>query len=168
MYSCHVGSNPISQYCEIDADTFASDPSVASRARMWMRRELQAFETLPFDPLQRSFQDTVALTSRRSRRQPEQSQQQPSQMPSRQQRFHNAEFLLEYVVAVLRSVDIQSFEAEEMFRDYFGQSYTRLFLHELRAWLRSPFKTLEEWDRAVQYDASSSLLVPPRRVYQGP
>lgn len=29
--------------------------------------------------------------------------------------------------------------------------HARLFLHELKAWLRSPARTLEVWDREVKY-----------------
>jgi hypothetical protein len=42
--------------------------------------------------------------------------------------------------------------AEEMIKEFLGRKLTQLFLHELRAWLRSPCITLNEWDRAVQYD----------------
>jgi hypothetical protein len=61
-------------------------------------------------------------------------------------------------VAVLKSVDIQasSGQAEEMLQEFLGREHTRLFLHELRAWLRSPFSTLQQWDRAVQYDSPAS------------
>ena len=38
-----------------------------------------------------------------------------------------------------------------MLQDFLGRDNTRLFLHELKAWLRSPY-TLEDWDRHVQYD----------------
>jgi hypothetical protein len=45
-------------------------------------------------------------------------------------------------------------QAEEMISDFLGRDNTRLFLHELRAWLRSPYTKLADWDRAVQYDLS--------------
>ena len=78
------------------------------------------------------------------------------------QRANNAEFLLEYIVAILKTVDIKGSggQAEDMLQEFLGRDTTRLFLHELRAWLRSPYISLEDWDRHVQYDeaASSSVL----------
>ncbi|KAJ3475093.1 hypothetical protein NLG97_g9579 [Lecanicillium saksenae] len=41
--------------------------------------------------------------------------------------------------------------ARDMLADFLGQAHARLFLHELRAWLRSPYTRLEDWDRVVQY-----------------
>jgi hypothetical protein len=53
-------------------------------------------------------------------------------------------------------VDIQGSggQAEEMLQEFLGRENTRLFLHEMRAWLRSPFVNLEDWDRNVQYNES--------------
>jgi hypothetical protein len=42
-------------------------------------------------------------------------------------------------------------QAEELLRDFLGRDNARLFLHELLAWLRSPYASLEDWDRHVQY-----------------
>ncbi|THC88457.1 hypothetical protein EYZ11_012098 [Aspergillus tanneri] len=69
-------------------------------------------------------------------------------------RSNNAEFLLEYVIAILRTVDIKGSagQAEDLLRDFLGRDNARLFLHELQAWLRSPFTSLEDWDRNVQYE----------------
>ena len=40
--------------------------------------------------------------------------------------------------------------AETLVRRQLGE-HTGLFLHELRAFLRSPYRRLEEWDGVVQY-----------------
>lgn len=65
----------------------------------------------------------------------------------------NAEFLLEYIMAVLKTVDVQGAggQAEELLREFLGRAHARLFLHEVRAWLRSPYARVEDWDRNVQY-----------------
>jgi hypothetical protein len=42
-------------------------------------------------------------------------------------------------------------QAEDMLSEFLGRDGARLFLHELRAWLRSPYGSLEAWDRSVQY-----------------
>ena len=69
-------------------------------------------------------------------------------------RANNAEFLLKYIIAILKTVDIKGSggQAEEMLLEFLGRADTRLFLHELRAWLRSPYTSLEDWDRHVQYN----------------
>jgi hypothetical protein len=36
-------------------------------------------------------------------------------------------------------------------RDFIGRENAHLFIHELQAWLRSPYTSLEDWDRHVQY-----------------
>jgi hypothetical protein len=75
-------------------------------------------------------------------------------------RANNAEFLLEYIIAILRTVDIKGSggQAEELLQEFLGRANARLFLHELHAWLRSPYNSLEDWDRAVQYDEAGDRL----------
>jgi hypothetical protein len=65
----------------------------------------------------------------------------------------NREFLVEYVVAVLRSHDPKSADgrAGELLGGFLGREDAGLLLHELDAWLRSPFEKLEVWDEKVQY-----------------
>ncbi|KAH7237488.1 uncharacterized protein BKA55DRAFT_577583 [Fusarium redolens] len=151
-YSKHVGSNRLSRYRELTPAAFCSDNDLVSRARMWMRRELQVFSFLNPDA------DQTVPT-------PEGSA--PRNAVERR-RANNAEFLLEYIIAILKSVDIMGSagQAEEMISDFLGRDNTRLFLHELRAWLRSPYVKLADWDRAVQYDVSTPSS--PRAESEGP
>lgn len=139
LYSKHVGSNRVSRYQELTPQLFCADEELVSRARLWIRRELQVFSFLSLDDAADN-RDRPA-TERR-------------QTATERRRANNAEFLLEYIVAVLKSVDIMGSagQAEDMISDFLGRDNTKLFLHELRAWLRSPFTKLEDWDRAVQYD----------------
>jgi hypothetical protein len=136
LYSLHVGSNRVSRYKELTPQLFSSDEELISRARMWIRRELQVFEFLSMD--------TESSSSHAD--------------PVRRRRANNAEFLLEYIIAILKTVDIQGScgQAEDMLQEFLGRDNTRLFLHELRAFLRSPYATLENWDRAVQYHEQKS------------
>ncbi len=131
LYSLHVGSNRLSRFRDLTPEMFKSDQELVSRARKWIRRELQVFPFLRLDDVEEASPD--AAVSRR--------------------RAKNAEFLLEYIVAILKAVDIKGSggQAEEMLQEFLGRDNTRLFLHELRAWLRSPYMSLEDWDRAVQY-----------------
>ena len=124
LYSLHVGTNRVSRFRDLTPQLFSSDAELVSRARKWIRRELQVFEFLNPD-------NTAS-----------------------DRRANNAEFLLEYIVAILKTVDIQgsSGQAEDMLQEFLGRENTRLFLHELRAWLRSPYTSLEDWDRHVQYN----------------
>ncbi|MCJ1471658.1 hypothetical protein MMC13_000298 [Lambiella insularis] len=126
LYALHVGSNRVSRFQDLTPQRFARDEELISRARKWIRRELQVFEFLHPGS---GGEGGVA------------------------RKASNAEFLLEYIVAILKTVDIKGSggQAEEMLRDFLGRDNTRLFLHELRAWLRSPYTALEAWDRNVQY-----------------
>lgn len=141
LLSLHVGSNPASRYREITPASFDADPSLLSRARSWIRRELHVFEFL-----HSSVDDHNNPTGAR-----------------RQQ--DNAEFVLEYVVAVLKTVDLQSSNghAVELLRDFLGSDNARVFVHELRSFLRSPY-SVEAWDRNVQYREMRGALLSPRRT----
>ncbi|KIW28708.1 uncharacterized protein PV07_08346 [Cladophialophora immunda] len=137
LYSLHVGTNRISRYQNLTPSSFATDERLKSRARMWIRRELQVFSFL--DP----------------------SAPQPSRPESTDRRASNADFLLEYIIGILKSIDLKGSagQAEELLKDFLGRDNARLFLHELEAWLRSPYEHLNDWDRAVQY-AMPSVLEP--------
>lgn len=126
LYSLHVGANPISQYCNFTPHTFAGSLELQSRARKWLRRELGVFDFLN----------------------PDHGDSGPVQ-----RRANNAEFLLEYIVAILKSLDIKgsSGRAADLLQEFLGRENARLFLHELEAWLRSPYNDLKDWDSAVQY-----------------
>ncbi|KID91749.1 RING finger domain protein [Metarhizium guizhouense ARSEF 977] len=154
-YSKHVGSNRLSRYRELTPQMFRSDAELVSRARMWIRRELRVFSFLSPDD---EGENDDGSTS------------QPTHTGSRttiqHRRANNAEFLLEYIIAILKSVDIMGSggQAEDMLSDFLGRENTRLFLHELRAWLRSPFTKLEDWDRAVQYERDVGRREPRGEV----
>jgi hypothetical protein len=141
-YSMRVGSNRLSQYRELTPELFNRDEELVSRARKWIRRELRVFAFLNPE-------------SEDEERVPQQvSRPGPQRLENR--RANNAEFLLEYVVAILRTVDLKGSagQAEELLRDFIGRENACLFLHELQAWLRSPYNSLADWDRHVQYPNS--------------
>ncbi|KAL3463017.1 hypothetical protein BJX64DRAFT_276731 [Aspergillus heterothallicus] len=144
LYSLRVGSNRLSQYREFTPDMFNGDEELVSRARKWIRRELRVFEFLNPD---------AASDSQVTR---------PGQQRLESRRGNNAEFLLEYIIAILRTVDIKGSagQAEELLRDFLGRENASLFLHELQAWLRSPYTSLEDWDRNVQYGDAAAPPTP--------
>lgn len=148
-FSKHVGSNRLSLYRELTPRLFCSDEALVSRARMWIRRELQVFSFLTTNE-----SDSALATSRLGDANEEAAQVR--------RRANNAEFLLEYTIAILKTVDIMGSagQAEDMLSEFLGRDNARLFLHELRSWLRSPFTKLEDWDRAVQYDPIESRDSP--------
>lgn len=143
MYSLRVGSNRLSQYRELTPELFNRDEQLVSRARKWIRRELQVFSFL--NPDADDGKQETGGNGRVAR---------PGQQRLESRRGNNAEFLLEYVIAILRTVDVKGSagQAEELLRDFLGRENARLFLHELQSWLRSPYMSLEDWDRNVQYE----------------
>lgn len=106
----------------------ANSPDLQSRARTWVRRELRVFTFLYVDQAVASSSETLARSS-------------------------NAEFLLSYIVSILKMVDMKASNghAENLLAEFLGRENSRLFLHELSAWLRSPYTKVEEWDQNVQY-----------------
>ncbi|TQV92209.1 zinc finger domain-containing protein [Cordyceps javanica] len=180
-FSMHVGSNPVSGYRELTPDLFRHDEELVSRARLFMRRELQVFEflshptttrttaslsspaPLPFSP--RHFSYSYSYNSSSSSFRPSPPSPPMSSPPAaRRPRIPRAEFLLEYVIAMLKSVDPvgSAGAARAMLADHLGDAHARLFLHELRSWLRSPFARLEDWDRVVQYPPAAEELEAAR------
>lgn len=135
LFSKHVGTNRLSHYRDFTPQIFTRDAELVSRARMFVRRELQVFSFLSVDG------DGDGEVAR-------------PRTGLERRRANNAEFLLEYIIAILKSVDVVGCDgqAEDMLAGFLGRENTKLFLHELKAWLRSPFTKLEDWDRAVQYD----------------
>jgi hypothetical protein len=93
---------------------FRDDEELQSRARMFIRRELQVFE----------------WTS------------------------NNAEFILEYIIAVLRIIDLKASTgaAEDILSDFLGRENAKIFCHEIHAFLRSPFTNLAAFDNFAQYE----------------
>lgn len=120
LYSLHVGANRISRYCDFSAQAFASSAEMQSRARAFLRRELQVF----------SFLDTPIAP-----------------------RGGNRSYLVEYIVFVLKTNELKgaSGQAEDLLADFLTRDNATQLLHELEAWLRSPYLRLEEWDVHVQY-----------------
>jgi hypothetical protein len=105
----------------------AASPDLQSKARKWVRRELRVF----------SFLHTTASSAE----------------ASCSRRAGNAEFLLEYVVAILKTLELKdsSGRAEDLLAEFLGRENTRLFLHELESWMKSPYQELGDWDRVMQY-----------------
>ena len=135
LYSFYVGSSRLSRFRELTPALFTHDEELVSRARKWIRRELQVFEFLHAAP-----SENINLHRRAS----------------------NADFLLEYIVAILKTVHMKGSggQAEDMLQEFFGRKNTTLFLHELKAWLRSPYTSLQDWDRNVQYNETPYLRGP--------
>jgi hypothetical protein len=106
----------------------AFSPTLQTRAKAWIRRELKVFDF-----------PNLGSTS-----------------PSRRWfagHLKSAEHLLDYIMEMIKVTDIKGGRAEELLIEHFGEEDTPLFLHELSSWLRSPFATLEDWDGIIQYRA---------------
>lgn len=127
LFSLHVGSNRISRFHDFTPSDFSKSLELQARARKWIRRELQVFDFLSVDA--------------------------PATITEHRRRADNAEFLLLYIVSILKTVDIKgsSGKAEGLVKEYLGEENAKLFLHELGAWLRTPYVNLEDWDKHVQY-----------------
>ncbi|PHH85185.1 hypothetical protein CDD83_786 [Cordyceps sp. RAO-2017] len=138
LYSMHIGSNPVSRYRELSRDTFLHDRDLQSRAQLFLRRELQVFTWLssPYsDDLVRVDGESLRSFQRRLQRAP------------------SAEGLLAHILGLLRHFEIRGSDGslEDDLATHIGRENTRLLLHELQSFLRSPYQSLEDWDGAVQY-----------------
>lgn len=79
----------------------------------------------------------------------------------------NIEFLIEYIIAVLKKIEIKDSEgaAKDLVAEFLGAENAALFLHELESWLRSPYETLSNWDSHVQYAAPAAKAEERTRGY---
>jgi len=138
LFSLRVGSNRLSRYRELTPQLFNQDEDLASRARTWIRRELHVFEFLSHETAGSRSREGAGRTG---------------EIRLARRRANNVEFLLEYIIAILRTVDIKGSagQAEDLLQEFIGRANARLFLHELQSWLRSPYVSLRDWDRNVQY-----------------
>lgn len=127
LYSLHVGSNRFSGYFDVSPRDIASSSHLQRKARTWIRRELRVFTFLHADSSRDSSPGPTSST--------------------------NVEFLLSYIVSILKMVDLKASNghAENLLTEFLGRDNSRLFLHELNSWLRSPYSKVEDWDLEVQY-----------------
>lgn len=145
LYSLHVGSNPSSGYKDVTPRQLQADPDLIARARVWIRRELEVFEFL-------NHPGEMHRSDPRDRR--------------RQRLQNTPEHLLQYVICILKIVDLQASDghAENLLSDHLGRDNCKVFLHELRSFIRSPFQTVAEWDRHVQYNEPPSATLAVNRL----
>ncbi|KAI5793872.1 RING finger domain protein [Peziza echinospora] len=126
LRSLYVGSNRMSRFRNVGPRDFREDEELVSRARMWVRRELQVWEWTN----------------------------------------SNAEFLIEFVIGILKSVDLKGSagQAEEMMTEILGREHAQIFIHELHAFLKSPFTSLRPFDEFVQYSVKIPRSLMPESL----
>ncbi|KAG4423215.1 hypothetical protein IFR04_003713 [Cadophora malorum] len=105
LFSLHVGTNRLSRFRDLTPSLFTSDTELLSRARKWIRRELRVFTFLNPDATSSSAASNSSNSTTGT-----------GIGRSNDRRANNAEFLLEYIVAILKTVDIQGSggQAEDM------------------------------------------------------
>ena len=144
LLSARVGTNSKSGYRNITPQLFRQDPALIAKARRWIRRELMCFEFL-------RHHEGTGRSGVEGEGSAVKGHSSPIPIPPR--RATNPEYLLEFIIAVLKAIDLRGSEGQavELIGEYIGKGNARVFVHELEAWLRSPFVRVEEWDRTVQY-----------------
>ncbi|KAK6537941.1 hypothetical protein TWF694_010837 [Orbilia ellipsospora] len=63
------------------------------------------------------------------------------------------EWLVEYILAIVKTVELKGAEgrAEELVGEFLGKEFAGVFVHELHAFLRSPFLRVRDFDGWAQY-----------------
>ncbi|KAF3107768.1 hypothetical protein TWF706_002586 [Orbilia oligospora] len=114
LRSLHIGSNPSSRFKTFTPAMVRSSPTLVSKAKSFIRRELEVFDWTE----------------------------------------GNREWLVEYIVGILKTVRLKdaSGKAEDLIEEFLGREFAGVFLHELDAFLRSPFGRVREWDRWAKYE----------------
>ncbi|UNI17828.1 RING-type E3 ubiquitin transferase [Purpureocillium takamizusanense] len=152
-YSKHVGSNPHSGYRELSQRDF-QDRAVLERARMFLRRELRVFGWLTTPEA-----DTIEMLNGETQ-----------DFFERRKRVITVESMMGHILRLLQHFEIRGSDGglEDVVARHLGRENTQLLLHELHAFLRSPYERLEDWDRAVQYHPLPASLpeIPERQPRQ--
>lgn len=135
----HVGANALSGFRDFTLADYRADERLRSRASMFLRRELKCIGDL--HP-----QCTAAGHDSADRSDVSASAGKGSDSRSRESA---RQFIAD---GVLTRLDIQSEGALRLVGDLLGHHAATL-LHELRTFLRSPYDSLEEYDRSplIQY-----------------
>ena len=143
LFSKHIGSSRRSGHREVTPHVFRNDPALQSRAKAFLRRELRVF----------SYMSTNSLP---------QSRDTPARVPTDDPEIvRQVETNVDWLIRVLKIVDLKDssgamvHHVESLLDDLnFGDQelLASLFIHELRAFLMSPYTRLGEWDASVQYD----------------
>ncbi|KAF3934327.1 hypothetical protein ABW19_dt0209230 [Dactylella cylindrospora] len=65
----------------------------------------------------------------------------------------NREWLVEYIVAIIKTVNLRGAEgkAEDLLEEFLGREFAGVFVHELNAFLKSPFLRVRDYDNWAQY-----------------
>ncbi|KAK9383154.1 uncharacterized protein V2V93DRAFT_378217 [Kockiozyma suomiensis] len=134
LRACHIGTNKFTGFSIMSPSQFRVSSNNQSRARAFIRRELSVFPFLLSDyPDAVSASLKISVETDSCRR----------------------------VCYMLQLIDIQSVRgsklAREILSDYLGPANASIFCHELCAFLRSPCRTLAEYDRIVQYEIVDGL-----------
>ncbi|KAH0609563.1 uncharacterized protein H6S33_013049 [Morchella sextelata] len=130
LLSRHIGNNAYTRFHSPTPQHFRRSPALVSRARTFLRRELQVFPWLDDD----------------------------------------REYVLEYITAILKCIDLRGAEgaAEDMIADFVGRENAQVLVHELYAWVRSPFERLVQFDSFVQYNEVEEGVDGGRKEERGP
>lgn len=77
----------------------------------------------------------------------------------------NRDFLMEYIVAIFKKYEAKGADgkAAELLKEFLGETNASQLLHELQAWLKSPYTTLWAWDAEVRYLDSNEEAVKDQR-----
>lgn len=143
LFSKHVGISRRSGHREITPHVFRNDSALQSRAKAFLRRELRVF----------SYMSTNSLPRPRN---------SPARVPTDDPAIvRQVETNVDWLLRVLKIVDLKDssgamiHHVESLLDDlHLGDQelLASLFIHELRAFLMSPYTRLGEWDASVQYD----------------
>ncbi|EPS44635.1 hypothetical protein H072_1389 [Dactylellina haptotyla CBS 200.50] len=66
----------------------------------------------------------------------------------------NREWLVEYIIAIVKTVNLKGAEgkAEDLLEEFLGREFAGVFIHELNAFLKSPFVRVRDFDGWAQYE----------------
>lgn len=166
LFSRHVGANARSGYREITPHVFRNDPELRSRAKAFLRRELRVFAYIGTSNGMSRFVSQDGNLS--------QSPFTGDDPVS----VREVEANVRYFICILKTVDLKgsSGKAESVVRQQLrtplrqmedATTVVNLFIHELRAFLMSPYARLKDWDASVQYDEPRRGAASVPRIYTG-
>lgn len=130
LYAKHVASNRYTGFKPFTPQTFASNPDLKARVIKFIRREV----------------GTAHDSNSAAGREPDDPTLQLQVFPA-----VDVAFLTTYLVSIASQLDLRSAAAIRLISDFLSEQDAQHLVHEIVTFARSPFTSLEGYDRFVQY-----------------
>lgn len=157
LYAKHVASNRYTGFKPFSPHTFSRNEELKAKVIKFIRREVREAQQLFFLPCTAYAHPLTFLP--------------PSctLLPAQLQVFPAVDvaFLTTYLVTIASQLDLRSPSAIRLISDFLSEEDAQHLVHEISTFARSPFTSLEGYDRFVQYGRPQRRLEEEEAAEEG-